>query len=622
MKITAEHQGSNLIISSDNTTNSTLSNQEILEKAIENVNDETKKIIILSRHVKKEYSAEMLKGLKELGTKNPVKDYLNGRKELKKSLIIKKAGKHLKKEPSPSIIYNKIFKPRVVPRFVSAKITYEKPKGAKKIKEYTINESKVTILEKNNQFFYHLKPAELNCEYETIKKVSETLKEIEEMELSLNNFKKDVTKLINKKQLTEQAKNIIKRHSTGFGVLDIIFNDPGVQDAYLYSSNNNLHLTHSIHGDCGTNIKVSKKDLEAIATKIRVASGRPFDGSFPVVDYELDDYNLRICGVREPLTFKGIGYAFRKHRKKPWTLPDFIENGMISSSVAGLLNFLIDSQCSILITGPRGSGKTSLLSALLNEVPKSQRVIVIEDTPELPVNALSKAGFRIQHLRIKPPLKERTTSYELSAEEALRTALRLGESVLVIGEVRGEEARALFEAMRVGATGNVVLGTIHGSNAYDTFDRVVNDLKVPATSFKATDIILSCANLRRGESLITDKRLTNITEIKKDWANNPFEEKGFNELTIFNRKNKTLKLSPKIKESNTLKKIARLKGISINDCLKSIKLRAKAKELIVKTKAPRNPGLIAEYNNKITELISQDKKNFLPMLRKFLKGSV
>jgi len=388
----------------------------------------------------------------------------------------------------------------------------------------------------------------------------------------------------------------------------------------LYSSGINLHLTHSTYGDCNTNIKLSKRDVEAIATKIRVASGRPFDDSFPVIDYELDDYNLRICGVREPLTFDGIGYAFRKHRKNPWSLSDFIENGMISTEVAGLLNFLVDGQCSILITGPRGSGKTSVLSGLVNEIPINQRIIVIEDTPELPINSLSEAGFKIQHLRIKPPLKSRSTGYELSAEEALRTALRLGESVLIIGEVRGEEARALFEAMRVGAAGNVVLGTIHGSSVYDTFDRIVNDLNVPPTSFKSTDIIISCANLRRGESLLSDRRVVNITEVKKDWINNPIKEKGFNELTVFDRKTKTLKLSPKIRESIIIKKIAKLKGMTVRQCLNSIKLRAKAKELIVKLKVPRNPKLIADYNNKITELINKDKKNFLPLLRNYLKA--
>jgi type IV secretory pathway ATPase VirB11/archaellum biosynthesis ATPase len=525
----------------------------------------------------------------------------------------------MKKGMNSSRVYNELFKPKISPLFIKTNVERNKPKGFKIQKEYKIGLSKVRVLRKNDQFFYHLMPSELECDYDKIKRITDTLKDIEKMELDLNDFRKEVINKINKKTVEEEERNIIKRHSIGFGILDIIFNDDQVQDVYLYSSGGQVHINHEVFGDCETNITVSKKDIKSIATKIRVASGRPFDETFPVIDYELEEYNLRICGVREPLTFEGVGYAFRKHKRTPWNLSDFIENKMISAEVAGLLNFLVDGQCSMLITGPRGSGKTSLLAALLNEIPISQRVIVIEDTPELPVNSLSSEGFKIQHLRIKPPLKSRSTGYELSAEEALRSALRLGESVLIIGEVRGEEAKVLFEAMRVGATGNVVLGTIHGSSAFDTYDRVVNDLKVPPTSFKATDLILSCANLRRGESLLSDKRLIGITEVKKQWLENPLKEGGFNDLTVFDRKMKVLKLSPKIRDSSIIKKVSELKGITVSKCLRSIKLRAKAKELLVKAEVPRNPRLIAEYNNKITELINKNSDKMISGLKQYLK---
>src|SRR3989344_4293763 len=79
---------------------------------------------------------------------------------------------------------------------------------------------------------------------------------------------------------------------------------------------------------------------------------------------------------------------------------------------------------------------------------------------------------------------------ELSADEGIRSSLRLGDSALIVGEIRSMEALALYEAMRIGALANVVAGTIHGDSPYGVFDRVVNDLKVPRTSFKATDIII------------------------------------------------------------------------------------------------------------------------------------
>ncbi len=605
-----------LIIKVDEFLNGSLSNPLILKEVISNMTEDIEKIIIKTNEIIREYDPFLLKGLKKYGISDPIKEFINGKTELKDTSLIKKSEKFIKRGMSSIEIYNELFKPLIKPAFIKSTIL-DAPFGFKKVKDYSLNKSKVIIFSNGTKFFYYLKPFETMLDYTSLKKITNILKEIRKGELSLTNFNEEVKSIINKKELNKEIKDVVKRYTIGFGVLDLLFNDEDIQDVYIYSIDNTVHVYHVLYGDCSTNIVLSKDEIEAIATKLRVISGRPFDESFPVIDYEYD--NIRVCGIREPLTYKGIGYAFRKHRQVPWNIPSFISNKMISPEVSGLVSFLVDGQCSILITGARGSGKTSFLSALITEIPSNQRIIIIEDTPELPVKKLTSAGFKIQHLRIKPGTS-RGTAYELSAEEALRTALRLGESVLVIGEVRGEEAKALFEAMRVGATGNVVLGTIHGSTAYDTFDRVVNDLKVPPTSFKSTDIIISCANLRRGESLFTDRRVVSVTEVRKNWIKNPIEENGFKELTTFNRRTNTITLSPHLRESAILKKISVLKGMTINECLKSIKLRGAAKELISSLNVPKDPSSIIKYNDKITELLGNKKRNFLKKFKKFLQG--
>ncbi len=609
-------KGNKLIIEAGELLNGSLSNPLILKEALANMGKSIDKIMIKTNEIIREYDSRLLKDLKGYGTDDPIKDFIRGKEELKDTPIIKKALPLIKRGMSSLEIYNRIFNPRIRPAFVKSTLL-DVPNNFKILKEYKVGNSIVRILGNGTQFFYYLWPAELSLDYNSLKSVVNVLEEIKKGELSLTNFKEEVNDIINKKNLKKEIKDIVKRHSIGFGILDLFFEDNDIQDVYLYSIDNTVHINHIKYGDCSTNIKLSEDEIEAIATKLRVISGRPFDESFPVIDYDYN--NIRVCGIREPLTYKGIGYAFRKHREVPWNIPLFISNKMISPEVSGLVSFLVDGQCSILITGPRGSGKTSFLSALITEIPSNQRMIIIEDTPELPVKQLTSAGYKIQHLRVKPGVS-RGTAYELSAEEALRTALRLGESVLVIGEVRGEEAKALFEAMRVGATGNVVLGTIHGSSAYDTFDRVVNDLKVPATSFKSTDIIISCASLRRGESLFTDRRVTSITEVRKEWTRNPFEENGFKELTSFDRYQKTIKLSPELKNSATIEKISKLKGLTINECLRSIKLRGAAKELISSLNVPKDPFSIIKYNNKITELLGNKERNFLKKFKEFLKG--
>ena len=319
--------------------------------------------------------------------------------------------------------------------------------------------------------------------------------------------------------------NIILRHTIGYGILEIPFQDKNIEDIFVDSpSDKSVYVRHSKYGLCKTNITLSTSDLARISTRLRALSARPFDSSFPVIHANIPEFEIRAIGIMEPFSFEGTGFAFRKHKKKPWTLKELINVGTLDKQIIGLLKLLIEAQVSILITGPRGAGKTSLLGALMQEIDKNKRIIVMEDTEELPVRTLRNKGFNIQHLRIRTHKQE----YEISASQALRESLRLGESVLIIGELRGEEAKVLFEAMRVGAAGNVVMGTIHGSSPYDTWDRIVNDLGVPSTSFKAADIIISLATLKNGKRVITK-----ISEVKKYWEGNPLK-KGFLTLAEYN----------------------------------------------------------------------------------------
>ena len=98
------------------------------------------------------------------------------------------------------------------------------------------------------------------------------------------------------------------------------------------------------------------------------------------------------------------------------------------------------------------------------------------------------------------------------------------------------EAFALYEAMRIGALANVVAGTIHGDSPYGVFDRVVNDLKVPKTSFKATDIIVVANPMKSPDGLHKWRRITQITEVRKHWEEDPLRERGFVDLMKYDTK--------------------------------------------------------------------------------------
>jgi len=151
-----------------------------------------------------------------------------------------------------------------------------------------------------------------------------------------------------------------------------------------------------------------------------------------------------------------------------------------------------------LIAGARGAGKTTTLGALGFELPASTRAVVIEDTPELPVGVIRATGRDVQTVR---------AGDGFGHDEALRTALRLGEGALVVGEVRGAEAATLFEAMRVGATDGAVLGTVHGEGAAAVRDRVVADCGVAPAAFGATDLVCTVQAGPDG------RRLTRVEEV-------------------------------------------------------------------------------------------------------------
>ena len=317
-----------------------------------------------------------------------------------------------------------------------------------------------------------------------------------------------------------------------------------------------------------------------------MVSGRPLDEANPILDTQLEIGKLRarIAIIQRPLSADGLAYSIRRHRESPWTLPLFIQNKMINPFAAGLWSFLIDGARTLLVAGTRSSGKTSLLGSLMLEIMSKSRIIVVEDTLELPIESMRRLKYNIIRMKVRSALLK--TGTEVSADDGIRTSLRLGDSALIVGEIRSGEAKALYEAMRVGALANVVAGTIHGASPYGVFDRVVNDLEVPATSFKATDIIAVCNPIKSPDGLHSWKRMIHLSEIRKHWKEDPLIEKGFVDLLKYNVEKDELEPTEDIinGDSETLKDIAsNVRGWAGNwDAIyDNVLLRAKIKKEIV-----------------------------------------
>lgn len=387
----------------------------------------------------------------------------------------------------------------------------------------------------------------------------------------------------------ERLTAALVKYTCGLGILEDVLADPHMEDAYVNAPVGLSPLHVVIDGEeCTSNIFLSEADVESMISRLRAISGRPFSEASPVLDMDLGEFRTRVSAIGSPLS-RGLAYAFRRHKKTPWTLPQLVSRGMLTPYAAGLLSLMVDGQSSILVTGSRGAGKTSLLGALMLEIPQSTRILAIEDTRELPVEDMQRCGWKVQGMGTRASVSG--SEAEFRAEDVLRAALRLGESALVIGEVRGAEARALYEAMRIGASGNSVMGTIHGASCRDVYHRVVHDIGVPPASFKATDAVVVCSGARAGGGLDRARKVIQVAEISKS-----LEDAGdgaFSDLLLYDAAADTLEATDRIDtgQSEVLRGIAKKWGLSIKAVSAEIDSRAALVERVSGTpEAMEAPG--------------------------------
>jgi archaeal flagellar protein FlaI len=540
--------------------------------------------------------------------------------------------------------YYKLFRADVIPNFTFTRLVSTLPGDAEIVKQYDIGEdnekSVVTILKRaeDAKYIYHLSPPEysldedkqelLNLARNVLMEHQPKAEEFTDPEKTRQvffNVSRDLLRdlaeskkvKVDYEELNKLA-NVLVRHTIGFGLIEVLLQDANIQDIVLNAPTTAtpVFIRHQEFDECITNIIPSKEDVDSWAAKLRMISGRPLDEANPILDSDLrlDKVHARVAVIQQPLSPDGIAYAIRRHREEPWTLPLFIKNRMLNSFTAGLLSFLIDGSRTLLIAGTRSSGKSSLLGSLMLEILPKYRIIVIEDTLELPVEALKKLNYDIQRMKVRSSLLK--TSSEVSADDGIRTSLRLGDSSLIVGEVRSLEAQALYEAMRVGALANVVAGTIHGASPYSVFDRVVNDLDVPVTSFKATDLILVANPIKTPDGLRSMKRVIQLSEVRKHWTKDPEEEGGFVDLLKYDVEKDELLPSDELinGDSEIIKSVAsNIKGWAGDweAVYDNIILRGKIKKEIVDfSDKMKMPYLLeAEFNSLSNNIFHQFSKD-------------
>ncbi len=309
-------------------------------------------------------------------------------------------------------LYRQLFTPSVRPNFMLTRYMITPPEKGKVVDRYKVGETQVEIyrLPDSTSYFYHVIPPEFDLSEEKYAvldaarrymathrpKTAEFVRS-EKVRNVFYNIGRDMIREIADKMGVylsskdlEGLSNILTRYTAGLGVLEIILADEKIQDVYINSpiESQPVLVYHSDFEECKTNLIPTREDAESWATRLRIHSGRPLDEANPVLDTDIGvpGGKARFAVITRNLSPQGFGFAIRRHRDKPWTLPLFIKAKMISPLGAGLLSFMIDGSVSMLVAGGRGSGKTSVLGSLMLEILPKTRIVTIEDTLELPVD--------------------------------------------------------------------------------------------------------------------------------------------------------------------------------------------------------------------------------------------
>ncbi len=253
----------------------------------------------------------------------------------------------------------------------------------------------------------------------------------------------------------------IQHETFGLGPLEPLLADPDISDILVNSCSNiyverfgKLHKTDIVFRDNAHLLQI----IERIVSKV----GRRIDESSPYVDARLPD-GSRVNAIIPPLAIDGPALSIRRFGVEPLRIGDLLRLGALDDKMFKILEGAVKTRLNILISGGTGTGKTTLLNVLSENIPSTERIISIEDSAELHLKQ-----EHVVRLETRPPNIEGRG--EVTQRDLVRNSLRMRPDRIIIGEVRGGEALDMLQAMNTGHDGS--LSTIHSNSTRDAMARL------------------------------------------------------------------------------------------------------------------------------------------------------
>lgn len=409
---------------------------------------------------------------------------------------------------------------------------------------------------------------------------------------------------LTRKQREEKARELVISHDkysridvekaidflSGYEILDPLILDDNVEEIFINGTEKPIFIYHRKFGKCKTNLAFrDERDILRLIEKIKIFTGVSSKG--PIINASLPE-GIRINLTLSPVSSAGMTHlTIRKHMEKPPSIIDLIKTGTMDKKIAAFLWMAVDgfgiAPRNIIITGATGSGKTTLLNALLTFSREHERIVSIEDTPDLNLSYC------------KDWVRTKTTD-DIDMEKLVENSLRLRPDRIVVGEVRGREAYNLVSAMSLGHNG---LGTIHANSTSDVITRLRSPpINLPTKMLSVINLIIILTTFYdRG----INRKITRIDEIAGVMG------ETLQLGSIFEYNNKTKRVESSQFPVTTTGKIAEICGLTPKDVIDEIKRREIVLGYMVKNDISRQEDFI-----KVVKAYYKSPEKILNSIRK------